>query len=88
MAMGDPRCRRCGGMDGSGHTCPPMLDLNAGVVDDLAERVWRRFLELLAIKIFGDKDVIAGHKVHNLLGSTDYHKEVYLRAFKDVAGKS
>lgn len=48
--------------------------------DNLAKEIWKEFMNQLAIHVFGEKEAIAGHKIHNLLGSADHHRQIFMRA--------
>ena len=64
------------------NTDPKVIDVIHG---DLKKMVWDRFIMLLSIQTFGEKEVLAEKKLQkNLMGSVESHKAVFDKAFDSV----
>ena len=46
----------------------------------LADEIWKEFMNQLAIDVFGEFEALHGHKIYNLLGSADHHRQIFMRA--------
>lgn len=56
---------------------------------EIADKIWERFIFLMAIDSFGEKEVIAEKKVQKMFfGSVEKHKQVFDQAVKDVLESS
>lgn len=55
---------------------------------EFADAAWKQFMQELAIKIFGESEAIAGHKIHNLLGSAESHRQTFMLAVQKIIDNS
>jgi hypothetical protein len=48
------------------------------------EKVWTKFILLIAVDSFGMPEVLAGKVQRNLLGSVDHHKKIFMQAANEI----
>lgn len=48
------------------------------------EKVWKKFILLMSIDSFGEREVIAGKVQKNLLGSVEHHKKIFDQAVQQT----
>ena len=90
----------CGSLENKGgHSvdCPHLLQVmlhDARLeakeqIKGLNDRIWERFVFLLSVESFGEKEVLMEKKVQkNFHGSIEAHKKVFDLAVKEVLGEA
>lgn len=48
------------------------------------EKVWQKFILLLSVESFTEKEVIEGKIQMNLFGSVEHHKKVFMEATRQI----